>query len=667
MWQYLLKRLLMLVVTLFGIAVISFLIVTKTPGDPASLKAAAMGKGRSSGVSEFTTRKNRELFFLDRPVLLNLDPATRTSTVAKTLAALDAPLEIERKDARSRLIGDLGTSALSGLVASLPGRRDRAKAELSARTAALAQLDQAADAELPAVLRRLAQAYPAYEPRLALVDGEAPPPAAVADVWRRQRKALLDEATAPLARALEVLSSDASWPGKVEGILPASRGGPAVAHDTSPDDAVAAWEAWWDAHRSGMTPAAAEAAAAAWLASGGDAEKQALGQVGQLAAPALMAALEDADEDSPAERRAAAGLAAVVKKPWTLELTPEEVERHRVAWSDRKAAIEADQGKLKAAVYERMLAKLGSRKEYVARERDAELDLRRHRWQAWWYRAEEYYVDFGAGAQAGRAISQTQFGRWMSRLVVFDFGDSYKHKRPVSELLVERLKVTLPLNVVSLALIYLIALPVGIFSATHQKSAGDRVSTVVLFLLYSIPSFWAGSMLIMLLTGEPFLDLFPAYGIESIDSHTFSGPEKLWDWFVHGTLPVVCLTYAGIAYVAKQMRAGMLEVVRQDYIRTARAKGLAEKVVIYKHALRNSLIPILTLMANLLPVLFGGSVIIESIFSLPGLGKLTFDAIFDRDYPVIMANLVISGGLTLFGILLTDIAYALVDPRIEYR
>jgi peptide/nickel transport system permease protein len=115
------------------------------------------------------------------------------------------------------------------------------------------------------------------------------------------------------------------------------------------------------------------------------------------------------------------------------------------------------------------------------------------------------------------------------------------------------------------------------------------------------------------------------------------------------------------------MRSGMLDVIRQDYIRTAKAKGLPYKKVIYKHALRNGLIPILTLMASLLPVLFGGSVIIETIFSIEGLGKLAFEAIFDRDYPVIMANLVISGFLTLLGILMTDIAYAIVDPRIEYR
>jgi peptide/nickel transport system permease protein len=348
-------------------------------------------------------------------------------------------------------------------------------------------------------------------------------------------------------------------------------------------------------------------------------------------------------------------------------VTPQEVKAFEVQYQDRRKRIEGDETK-SAAAKARMLAALGASAEaYVEDETREELDRRRHAWVTWWYRAEEYFVEFGAGAQAGRAFTQTQFGRWMSRFVHFDFGESYKHKRPVSELLVERLKVTLPLNLISLALIYLFALPIGIYSAARKGTVGDRASTVVLFVLYSIPSFWAGAMLIMLLTGEPFLDLFPAYQIESLDNDGFSLPQKLIDWAWHGFLPVVCLTYGGIAYLARQMRAGLLDVIRQDYIRTAKAKGLSEGVVIYKHALRNSMIPVLTLMAGLLPVLFGGSVIIEQIFTIEGLGKLAFDAVLDRDYPVIMANLVISGFLTLLGILLTDIAYTVVDPRIEFR
>ncbi|RMG07086.1 MAG: ABC transporter permease subunit [Planctomycetota bacterium] len=659
MWQYLVKRLLLLVVTLFGISVISFLIVTMAPGDPAALKASAMGKGRSSGISEFTTRKNRELFFLDRPVLINFSPADRASSVAKALRELDAPLELERKDARSRLVNDIGTAALAGIFAALPKRLETAQREVEARQRALAALDGATGDALRQALNALAEAYPAFEPRLPLVDGKAPPPERFADVWRRQRKTLLEEAEAPVRRLLDVLAA----------IVP--RGGPQLPKDGDLAASVQAWLAWWEEHRADYTPEAAERAARAWLAlsgkSEGTPERAALERVGQLAAPTLMDALLDADPGSDAERRAAAGLALVCKKPWSLELTASELEQLRNEWRNKKAAIEEEAKKAPESVTRKALAALGSEEDYLARERERELERRRRAWRTWWYRAAEYTSDFTALQQLGRAFSQTQFGRWMSRLVVFDFGESYKHKRPVSELIWERFKITFALNVPSILLIYLCAIPIGIFSATHQRSTGDRVATLVLFVLYSIPSFWAGSMLIMFFTGAPFLDWFPAYHIASLDNHTFTPWEKVVDYVHHGTLPVLCLTYGGLAYVAKQMRSSMLEVIRQDYIRTAKAKGLPRKKVIYKHALRNALIPILTLMASLLPVLFGGSVIIESIFSIEGLGKLAFEAIFDRDYPVIMANLVISGFLTLLGILLTDIAYAIVDPRIEYR
>jgi peptide/nickel transport system permease protein len=670
-WTWLLKRTLLVFVTLFGIALISFLVVTLAPGDPAALKASAMGKGRSSGISEFTTRKNRELFFLDRPLVLNTSPATRTSTVAKTLAAANATLKIERKDARSKLTSDLGTAALDGLITALPALEAATTVEVGRRLADLDALKTASDAAdataISKLLPTLAERYPAYEPRLPHEEGKAPAPSRYAEIWLRQRKAMLNEAEAPTRRLVEILSSDDTWKDKVSGILPKARGGPDVGDGTPLRSAVQRWQAWWEEHQSAFTPDAVKTAADQWLKAGGDGERKALAYVGQLAAPILMDALEGASEGSPEEVRAAEGLVVVCKKPWALALSAEETSKFGVEFDDKTKRIQDDSERGPAAK-QRMLEALGANtEEYVAAETAKELGRRRKAWATWWYRAEEYYVDFGSGAQVQRAFSQTQFGRWMSRFVRFDFGESYKHKRPVSELLIERLKVTLPLNLISLALIYVFALPIGIYSATRQNTFGDQASTVVLFVLYSIPSFWAGAMLIMLLTGDPFLTWFPAYQIESLDNEGFSIGQKLVDWAWHGFLPVVCLTYGGIAYLARQMRAGLLDVIRQDYIRTAKAKGLSEGVVIYKHALRNSMIPVLTLMAGLLPVLFGGSVIIEQIFTIEGLGKLAFDAVLDRDYPVIMANLVISGFLTLVGILLTDIAYTVVDPRIEFR
>jgi peptide/nickel transport system permease protein len=174
-------------------------------------------------------------------------------------------------------------------------------------------------------------------------------------------------------------------------------------------------------------------------------------------------------------------------------------------------------------------------------------------------------------------------------------------------------------------------------------------------------------LLIMFLGGGDFFDLFPIYGIVSSGMEGASFMARLGDHLWHLVLPVFCLTYGGLAALSRFQRAGMLEVIRQDYIRTARAKGLPEKIVIFKHAFRNSLIPIVTLLGYLIPGMFGGSVIIESIFSIPGMGQLGFEAVLSRDYPVVLAIATISAILTLLGLLVSDLLYVWVDPRISYE
>jgi peptide/nickel transport system permease protein len=258
-----------------------------------------------------------------------------------------------------------------------------------------------------------------------------------------------------------------------------------------------------------------------------------------------------------------------------------------------------------------------------------------------------------------------QYLLWVKRVLTFDFGTSYKDHRRVWDKIAERLPVTLQINIISILLVYLIAIPCGIYSATHSGSWQDRVLTVVFFVLYSLPSFWVAVLLIMFLGGGDFWDVFPVYGISALGSESWSFSKWFVDRLWHLVLPVTCLTYGGLAYLSRLARSGILEVIREDYIRTARAKGLKERVVIYKHALRNALLPIVTLLAFLLPGMFGGSVIIESIFSIPGMGQLSFEAVLSRDYPVIMAIVTISAMLTLVGLLLSDILYAALDPRIK--
>lgn len=258
-----------------------------------------------------------------------------------------------------------------------------------------------------------------------------------------------------------------------------------------------------------------------------------------------------------------------------------------------------------------------------------------------------------------------QYVKWLGRVCVLDFGDSFKDKRPVIDRIKETLPVTLQFNILTIFLVYLISLPIGVLSAVKQRSWLDTITTLILFILYSLPNFWVAMLLMMFLGGGKYLDWFPIHGLNS------EGAEN-WPWFSwfgdrlwHMALPLFCLTYGSLASLSRYMRAGMLDTIRQDYIRTARAYGFAEKVVIFKYAMRNSLIPIITLLGTLLPALIGGSVIIETIFSIPGMGRLGFQAVLDRDYPLIMGTFTMSAILTLIGLIITDVMYAIVDPRIK--
>ena len=255
---------------------------------------------------------------------------------------------------------------------------------------------------------------------------------------------------------------------------------------------------------------------------------------------------------------------------------------------------------------------------------------------------------------------------WLKQIATFNSGESFVDHRPVMEKILERLPISLQLSIISIFLSYIIAVPLGISSAVHQNSLWDRITTFVLFVLYSLPSFWVALLLILFFGGGDFLNWFPVYGLSSPHAETMSWGRWLLDRIWHLALPVLCLTYGSLASLSRYARVGMLDVIRQDYIRTARAKGLDEKRVVFKHAFRNALIPLLTLLAFTLPALLGGSVIIESIFSIPGMGKLSFDAILSRDYPVIMGVFTISSFLTLIGFLISDILYAVFDPRIRY-
>ncbi|OIN98919.1 diguanylate cyclase [Candidatus Desantisbacteria bacterium CG_4_10_14_0_8_um_filter_48_22] len=258
-----------------------------------------------------------------------------------------------------------------------------------------------------------------------------------------------------------------------------------------------------------------------------------------------------------------------------------------------------------------------------------------------------------------------QYLRWLKRFVVLDFGRSFRDERPVIDKILERLPATILLEGLSLLFIFLIAIPIGVLSAAKQYSAFDKSTTLLVFIGFSVPSFWLALML-MDVFGVRF-NILPISGIRDIGSEYLPFWGRMLDTLKHLVLPVFVSAFTGLASVSRYTRAAMLEAIRQDYIRTARAKGLDENTVIYRHALRNAMLPVVTLIGFSIPGLIGGSFIIETIFAWPGMGRLGFNAIMARDYPVIMGVGVISAFLTLAGNLVADILYAVVDPRIRYR
>ena len=257
-----------------------------------------------------------------------------------------------------------------------------------------------------------------------------------------------------------------------------------------------------------------------------------------------------------------------------------------------------------------------------------------------------------------------QYWNWVKRLSRLDFGKSFSpDARPVLQKIGERLPVTLLLNVVEMLLIIALSVPIGVLSATRQYSTFDKVTTVFVFVGFATPDFWFALLLIMLFGVQ--LDWLPISGLRQINWEYFSFWRQQWDFLSHLILPIAVATFGGLAGFSRYMRQSMLEVIRQDYVQTARAKGLAERVVIGKHALRNALLPIVTILGLSLPGLIGGSIIVESIFAIPGMGQLMVQAVFERDYPVIMGNLVVVSTLTLVANLIADVTYSLVDPRIR--
>ncbi|MCY7409261.1 MAG: ABC transporter permease [Chitinophagales bacterium] len=253
-------------------------------------------------------------------------------------------------------------------------------------------------------------------------------------------------------------------------------------------------------------------------------------------------------------------------------------------------------------------------------------------------------------------------------LIRGDLGISFYSKMPVTEIIMDRIAWSLFFTLASVLLAYLISIPIGIRAAVKHGGAFDKTSSVILLMLQSMPAFWVATMLLILFANPDVLNWFPASGVKPVAGYGegISFFEKVRASFPYLILPLVAYTYSSLAFLSRLTRVSMLEVLQQDYIKTARAKGLSERTVIYKHAFRNALLPLITVFANILPLAIGGSVILESIFTIPGMGYASYFAIQTQDYPVIIGVFTLTGVLTLIGYLLADILYAIADPRISF-
>lgn len=258
-----------------------------------------------------------------------------------------------------------------------------------------------------------------------------------------------------------------------------------------------------------------------------------------------------------------------------------------------------------------------------------------------------------------------QYFSWVGKLARLDLGRSFSSDgRPVIDKIKERLPVTISLNIIALILEFGLAIPIGILAATRRDSWLDKGITVFVFVGFAVPTFWL-ALLLMYFFGVKW-NLLPISGLHTLGSDSWGTLRYLWDMAKHLVMPVMVASFGSLAGLSRYMRSAMLNVISQDYITTARAKGLSERVVIYKHALRNALLPLITLLGFSIPGLIGGSVIFETIFAIPGMGQLFYQGVMSRDYPVVMGILVIGAFLTLIGNLIADVCYAFADPRIRH-
>jgi microcin C transport system permease protein len=262
---------------------------------------------------------------------------------------------------------------------------------------------------------------------------------------------------------------------------------------------------------------------------------------------------------------------------------------------------------------------------------------------------------------------QERYWIWLKNISRLDFGESFSYQEPVIDVITQKFPISLSFGLASLILTYLVCIPLGVAKAIRAGSRFDHISGIVLYFIYSIPPLVMGIFLIVWLAGGSHFDLFPIGNMTSDEYDTLSTSGKIWDRIYHFILPLTCYMLGNFTELTMLVRNSMLDVVKSDYVRTARSKGLADTAVYYKHALRNAMIPVATGLGGFLRVFLAGSLVVERIFNLDGIGLLSYSSILSRDYNVIMGITFISALLLLVGNIISDIIYVMVDPRIDFK
>ncbi|HVE41264.1 MAG TPA: ABC transporter permease subunit [Planctomycetota bacterium] len=599
MRAYIIRRLLLMIPTLFGVTLVTFIVMQFAPGDPLKQQLSQAGSQGESGSTREAFLHQRKQWKLDKPALLNTRWFTDFSRDARFCAELTGVTDEALRERLGVLKAGAGKAEIAELLQFLRGL------EIEGFDDQLNDENRHAD-----LAKRIKLGV-----QIRVEEG-------IADHGVNAFEALLNEKDLPIRI------------GAIRCLMMCTLGDPFVyTYSKEPQDeetaaVVSTWRIWWERNREKLPAPPPERLQVLKKTFQELVAEPSRGKIlegvseftkedGPFFAPILL------DVSSLKEKYVASlALKAALGRPLKSDVKQTDKETTVAAVAENwKAYVRASQDRFSPPFLTRL-----------------------------WY-----------------LFADTQYANSLYKLVTFNFGRSMvKPYDPVGPEILRAAKVSAPIMLLSEAIVYLLAIPFGVYSAVRRNQWQDRTISTMLFVLYSIPPVVLGMLFLTFFAYGQFLKWFPMFGLHS-EGHEGFGPFKgFTDYLWHIAGPMLCLSLSQIASLAMFGRSSMLDVVGQDYIRTARAKGLDGRTVIMKHALRNALIPVITLFSNFIPLLLGGSVIIEYLFGIPGMGRLSYDSIQNKDYNTVMALIYLDAIIVMLSILLSDMLYIVVDPRISF-